>query len=179
MVQQDLGPGPSVLNSRKPHQLRGNHLYLSITADMGLLSPVWFQLGHHSPSHPSSPSDFLRLKNGSNEIFFILQRNKKKTTKKKGKQEKRNSWKKCGKPPKTFVWWLPSTFTEVAVHFPLVAIQHRAPRVTLHTVHQFKQEFELTELGICWICCVTNHHPSQTPSLHRLCSSLNFPPRCS
>lgn len=73
------------------------------------------------------------------KIFFILERNKRKNA----KEEKHNPWKKGGKPPETAVWWLAPTFTEVAVYFPLVAIQHRAPRVTLHSVRWFKQEFKL------------------------------------
>lgn len=78
------------------------------------------------------------------KIFFILERNKL-TKKEKAKKEKHNSWRKCGKPPETAVWWLRSTFTEVAVYFPLVAIQHKTPRVTLHSVCQFKQEFKFRE----------------------------------
>lgn len=64
---------------------------------MGFLSSVLFQLGHHSPLHQSSPSDFHQLKNGSKKMkylhysnvgltiktFFILERKKKKKQKKK------------------------------------------------------------------------------------------------
>lgn len=38
---------------------------------MGVLSPVLFQLRHYSPSHTSSPSDFLQLKNGSKKIKYL------------------------------------------------------------------------------------------------------------
>lgn len=65
-----LGSGLSVLSSRKPRQRGGSNLCLSITADTALPSPAVFQLGHHPPSQPSSPSDFLQLKNRSKKMKY-------------------------------------------------------------------------------------------------------------